>query len=365
MILLDILPGLADSVPSLVRDSVPVITPQQVATEIKEFDWSGVIQSVSQGVVSLAFRLLAAIVVFTVGRFIISKLHNLMRGVMERRRVDRSLMTFLLSAFRFTFMFILVVTVIGLLGIETSSFIAIFASAGVAVGMALSGTLQNFAGGVLLLLLKPYKVGDFIEFENYKGYVREIQIFHTIIATINNEIIVVPNGGLSTGVVNNYSREKYRRLEWRVSIAYGDDVDRAREVALAILHDDERVLSGMVDDAHSDEHDDVTDAVAGEDSRQRPWYLRWFGKGKKQRANAVDVPSATVVAAPIDCTPSVQVEEMADSAVVILVRAWCATPHYWPLLYAVNEAIYKQFPQHGLHFPFPQMDVHINPDQSL
>ncbi|MBP5561283.1 MAG: mechanosensitive ion channel [Muribaculaceae bacterium] len=360
MILLDLLPIMADSVPSLVRDSVPVITPHQVASEIKDFDWSGVINNVSQGVVSLAFRLLAAIVVFIVGRFIINKLHNLFRGLMERRKVERSLMTFLLSAFRFTFMFILVVTVIGLLGIETSSFIAIFASAGVAVGLALSGTLQNFAGGVLLLMLKPYKVGDYIEFENYKGYVREIQIFHTIIATINNEIIIVPNVGLSTGIVNNYSRERIRRVEWRVSIAYGDDVDRAREVALSILHEDKRVLDGMVGN-HAEAEADETPETSQE-TKRRPWYLRWLGFGKK-RGLASEGAEKVVspVAAEIDCTPSVHVEEMADSAVIILVRGWCASSDYWPVLFDINEAIYKQFPERGLHFPFPQMDVHLNP----
>lgn len=359
MILADILPVLTDSVPGLVRDSVPVITPQRVANELKDFDWSAVINSVSQGVVSLAFRLLAAIVVFVVGRFIINKLHNLLRGLMQRRNVERSLMTFLLSAFRFMFFFVLVVTVIGLLGIETSSFIAIIASAGVAVGMALSGTLQNFAGGVLILMLKPYKVGDYIEYETYKGYVREIQIFHTIIATINNEIIVVPNGGLSTGVVNNYSRESVRRLEWRVSIAYGDDVDLAREVALSILHDDKRVLDGMVDNNYEAK---TNEAPAAQETKRRPWYLRWLGLGKKREAvNESAETTSALVPAEIDCTPSVHVEEMADSAVIILVRGWCASADYWPVLYDVNEAIYKQFPQRGLHFPFPQMDVHLNP----
>ena len=360
MILLDILPALTDSVPSLVRDSVPVITPQQVANEIKEFDWSGIINNVSQGVVSLAFRLLAAVVVFIAGRFIINKLHNLFRGLMQRRNVERSLMTFLLSAFRFTFFFVLVVTVIGLLGIETSSFIAILASAGVAVGLALSGTLQNFAGGVLILMLKPYKVGDYIEYETYKGYVREIQIFHTIIATINNEIIVVPNGGLSTGVVNNYSRESVRRVEWRVSIAYGDDVDLAREVALAILHDDKRVLDGMVD--NNSEAKTTETPVVAQETKRRPWYKRWLGLGKKHGSvNESADTASTLVPAEIDCTPSVHVEEMADSAVIILVRGWCASADYWPVLYDVNEAIYKEFPKRGLHFPFPQMDVHLNP----
>ena len=154
---------------------------------------------------------------------------------MLSRNVDRSLTTFLLSLFKITFFFILAIIVISILGIETSSFIAIFASAGIAVGMAFSGTLQNFAGGVLILLLKPYKVGDYIVFETHQGTVKEIQIFHTIITTYNNESIIIPNGGLSTGIINNYSREHARRLEWRVSISYGDDIDKARETILKII----------------------------------------------------------------------------------------------------------------------------------
>lgn len=368
MILADVLPLATDSLPSLMRDSIPVITPQAVASEVKNFDWSGVIESLTQGAVSLAFRLTAAIVVFLVGRFVITKLHNVLRRVMLTRNVERSLMTFLLSVFRFTFLFILVVMVIGLLGIETSSFVAIFASAGVALGMAMSGTLQNFAGGVLLLMLKPYKVGDFIEYDKYKGFVREIQIFHTVIATINNEIIIVPNGGLSTGVVNNYSREKYRRVEWRVSISYGDDVDVARRVALEILHDDARVLDGVVD------ADDGAVLTSGEGAEQNepaeatkraPWWRRLFSRRKSRIKEGLTTPHmATGIVTRLDCTPTVQVEAMDDSAVVLLVRGWCATADYWPVFYAINEAIYKQFPLRGLHFPFPQVDVHINPEKS-
>ena len=137
--------------------------------------------------------------------------------------------------------FILIVTVIGILGIETTSFLAIFASAGVAVGMALSGTLQNFAGGVLILLLKPYKIGDYIEVQGYAGTVREIQIFHTIITTYDNKSISIPNGGLSTGSVNNWSREAYRRVTWTVSISYGDNVDDARKAILDMFAADERI----------------------------------------------------------------------------------------------------------------------------
>ena len=187
------------------------------------------------GAINLGIRVIIAAIVFYIGRFLINRLYKIVRTVMIKREFDRSLGTFILSLIKISLLFILVVTIIGILGIETSSFIAIFASAGVAIGMALSGTLQNFAGGVLILFIKPYKIGDFIEFGGMTGTVKEIQIFNTIINTVDNKSIIIPNGQLSTGTINNYSKEEYRRLEWVVGISYGDDVDEARRVALSIL----------------------------------------------------------------------------------------------------------------------------------
>ena len=244
-ILLQSQQAVADSLANLTKkfstlpDSLANVTPQKIHEGIKNFNWNEVISQLTDTGVSLALHILAAVVVFIVGRFLIIKTHNLIRSIMVSRDVDRSLTTFLLSLFKITFFFILAIIVISIMGIETSSFIAIFASAGIAIGMAFSGTLQNFAGGVLILLLKPYRVGDYIEFETHKGTVKEIQIFHTIITTYNNESIIIPNGGLSTGTINNYSRERARRLEWRVAISYGDDVDVARKVILGILEGNE------------------------------------------------------------------------------------------------------------------------------
>ena len=223
-------------------DSLANLTPSKVANDIKNFDWSGVITSLSTQVISLAFRILAAILIFYVGKFIINKIYSLVRAMLIKKDIDRSLGTFLLSFIKITLLFLLIIIVIGVVGIETSSFIAIFASAGIAIGMALSGTLQNFAGGVLILLIKPYKIGDYIEFGEFKGHVKEIQIFHTILTTYNNDKIIIPNGGLSTGTINNYTAEKVRRLEWRVSISYGDNVAVARNVILGIINADERIL---------------------------------------------------------------------------------------------------------------------------
>ena len=207
---------LQNAIPVL-PDSVP--SPKDELGMLKNLPVDELLNRMISGMVTLAINLTIAIVVFYVGKFIIGKLYNMVRRIMLQRSVDSSLATFVLSFVRIVLFFILIVIVIGILGIETSSFLAIFASAGVAIGMALSGTLQNFAGGVLILLLKPYKVGDYIEAQGYAGTVKEIQIFHTVIVTPDNKAIIIPNGGLSTGSVNNWSREAYRRVDWTIGLS--------------------------------------------------------------------------------------------------------------------------------------------------
>lgn len=347
-------------------DSLSAMTPEKLHEGIKNFNWNEVISQLTDTGVSLALRIAAAVLVFLVGRFVITRLYRLLLSVMVGRNVDRSLTTFLLSLFRMTFFFILIIIVISILGIETSSFIAIFASAGIAIGMAFSGTLQNFAGGVLILLLKPYKVGDYIEHDKFKGTVKEIQIFHTIITTYNNESIIIPNGVLSTGTVNNYSRERVRRLEWRVAISYGDDVDVARRTILGIIDSHDLLLkpgteaennAPIVDESGDDETDE----------KKIPWYKRWPIHNKKLKDTATQWRDQQKMAVEkkmlqVNFTPSVNVESLDDSSVTLVVRAWVKHPDYWQAFYDINEAIYKQLPQHGLHFPFPQMDVHLDKD---
>ena len=284
-------------------DSVP--TPKHELSMLKSLPLDELINRLISGVVSLAINIAIAIVVFYVGKFIINKLYNLVHKILLRRNVDSSLSTFVLSFVRIVLYFILIVTVVGILGIETSSFLALFASAGVAIGMALSGTLQNFAGGVLILLLKPYRVGDYIEVQGYAGTVKEIQIFHTVIVTPDNKAIIIPNGGLSTGSVNNWSREAIRRVDWSVGISYGDSVDTARQTILSIINSNQLVLQ---DEGHM---------------------------------------------------PTVVVDSLADSAVMLKVRAWTITSSYWEVYNTVIEQIYDQLPKSGVSFPFPQLDVHL------
>lgn len=349
---------------SQITENIQAITSGDIHENLKSFEWERVINNLVDVGVSFGLKLVAAILVLLVGRFIILKLHNLIRAILLSRDVDRSLTTFLLSLFKITFFFILAIIVISIIGIETSSFIAIFASAGIAIGMAFSGTLQNFAGGVLILLLKPYKVGDYIEFDQFKGTVKEIQIFHTIIITYNNESIIIPNGGLSTGTINNYSREKYRRLEWRVSVAYGSNVDLARKVILDLLNADERILKPGSEENDKNE-DSGTVELSDSEIKKLPWYKRLFYCHKKHREKLMEwrEEKKHVIESKmpkIDFTPYVAVENLDDSAVVLIVRAWCSFANYWGLLYTVNEEIYKQLPANGVNFPFPQLDVHIN-----
>ena len=191
-----------------------------------------------------------------------------------------------------------------MLGIEMTSFIAILAAAGLAVGMALSGTLQNFAGGVMILLFKPYKVGDVIEAQGYIGSVKEIQIFVTVLTTPDNKTIIIPNGPLSNGSLTNFSTQETRRVDWTFGIGYGDDVDKAKEIIRNIVESDERVLK--------------------------------------------------------DPAVFIALGEMADSSVNLTVRVWVNAADYWGVFFDTNEKVYHAFNAGGINIPFPQMDVHVH-----
>lgn len=305
---------------------------EQFIATLKELSLDELITKVIDGAITLGMRVIMALIVFYIGKFIISKLFSICSKILQRRKVEPSLATFLLSLLRIMLLFILVISIIGILGIETSSFVAIFASAGVAIGLALSGTLQNFAGGVLILLTKPYRVGDFIEFGSMSGSVKEIQIFNTIINTSDNKTIIIPNGGLATGTVINYSTEIYRRVSWTFTISYGDDIKLARETILDILSTDERIVQSTCE----------------EDYESRP----------QSRMNKLSGIIPTIPKG--DNSPKVFLGELAADSVNLTVRAWVYSSFYWEVFYDVNEKVYNIFPQKGLNFPFPQLDVRVN-----
>lgn len=323
--------------------------------------------------VKFAINLAIAILVFYVGKFVITRLYRFVGSIMLRRRVDPSLTTFVLSTIKIILYFILIVTVIGILGIETSSFLALFASAGVAIGMALSGTLQNFAGGVLILLLKPYKVGDYIEAQGYAGTVSEIQIFHTLISTPDNKAIIIPNGGLSTSSINNWSRREYRRVSWTVAISYGDDVEAARKALLDIFASDPRVMQGKevdpaapgADIAFDSKTVDIEHKPVQVMPRKPGLFYRLFHNRRKvkdalERWKTSRDANLRSLVPTVDYSPKVVVDELADSSVNLSARAWVKTPDYWGVYYDLNERIYNELPKaSGISFPFPQMDVHV------
>ncbi len=248
-------------------------------------------------------KVAGAILLFIVGMIVIGQLNKLLRKRMEKRDLDKSLRSFISSIVSIGLKVMLVLSVVGILGVQTASFVAVLASIGVAIGLALSGTLQNFAGGVLILILRPFKVGDVLEAQGYLGIVNEIQIFNTIMKTFDNKTIIIPNGPLSTGPMVNYSIEPTRRVDWTIGIGYGDDVDVAKKVVMEMLTSDDRVLD--------------------------------------------------------DPAPMIAVEALADSSVNLVTRAWCKSEHYFELMWHINERVYKEFDQHGLNIPFPQRDVHL------
>ncbi len=292
-------------------DSLP--NPAKELASLKNMSFDDLIQTLVKDVVHFAISIVLAIVVFYVGKWIIGQIYRVVDSILRRRNVEASLTTFVLSFVKIVLYFILIVAVIGILGLETSSFLAIFASAGVAVGMALSGTLQNFAGGVLILMLKPFKVGDYIEAQGYAGTVKKIEIFNTVITTPDNKTIIIPNGGLSTGSINNSTAQLYRRVEWKIGISYGDSVEPARKAILDMLLADPDVLRGP-------------DSPAGDGT-----------------------------------DPVVYVASLDDSAVTLSIRAWVTKENYWGVFFRFNERFYEELPaKSGISFPFPQLDVHLD-----
>jgi len=351
--------------------------------ELKSMSLEDLINRLAESSVNFAINLAIAILVFYIGRFIIRKIYRIVAAIFVRRGIDRSLSTFVLSLINMVLYFILIVTVIGILGIETTSFLALFASAGVAVGMALSGTLQNFAGGVLILLLKPYRIGDYIEAQGYAGTVKEIQIFFTVITTYDNKSISIPNGGLSTGSVNNWTREAYRRVTWTVSISYGDDVSAARQAILEMFATDNRVMKPdeqpaietcTTTDCRTDATANMPEPTGSQPTsenkpQKRSLLSRLLHPHRRLKHAAAeweeknDAHISNLLPKP-DFTPRIFVDNLASSSVDLTVRAWTKTADYWSVYYHYNEAFYNELPKFGIHFPYPQLDVHM-PDAAI
>ncbi len=255
------------------------------------------------GCISIGGRILGAIVIFIIGKFIVNWLNRLFAKLLEKRKVEASIQSFLKSIINITLLVLLFLAVIGQLGIELTSFAALLASAGVAIGMALSGNLSNFAGGIIILVFRPYKVGDYIEASTgASGIVTDIQIFHTVLITPDNKVVFCPNGAMSSAVVTNYSKSETRRVDFTFGVEYGTDFKQAQGILMDIINQDNRILQ--------------------------------------------------------DPAPFVEVSALADSSVNITVRVWVKASDYWNVNFDMNKNVYATFNAKGISFPFPQLTVH-------
>ena len=248
-------------------------------------------------------QLLLAIIVLIVGLWLIKRVVRLMAKGMERSNTEPTLAKFLSSLVSIGLKALLLISVASMVGIATTSFIAILGAAGLAIGLALQGSLANFAGGMLVLMFRPYKVGDFVEAQGVAGTVSAIEIFNTVIRTPDNKVIILPNGAISNGIITNYSMEPTRRVDFVFGIGYSDDIAQAKTTIERLVREDERALS--------------------------------------------------------DPEPLIVVSELADSSVNITTRVWVNAPDYWGLYFGLTEKVKLAFDAEGISIPFPQRDVHL------
>ena len=300
----------------------PAVDPQQVAHHVDSVrtatrtiaenlvrDPDTTLRQLGQDAIQFGLKVLAALAVYFIGAWLLKLIKRGMQRMFLRRKTDKTLATFLTSFVSFLLTIILIITTVSTLGVNTTSLAALLAAGGMAIGMALSGTVQNFAGGIMLLAFKPFKVGDFIEAQGYSGTVSEMSIVSTKIVTTDNRVVSLPNGALSNGTINNFSRKPIRRVEWKISMEYGTDSDACMALLLQLLKEDKRVLTAKF-------------------------------KG------AAD--------------PFVAVSGLEESAVVFVIRAWVESADYWNLFFDYNNRVYTELPKRGFKFPFPQLDVHFS-----
>ncbi len=270
---------------------------------MENIDISPAIQTLSEYAALYIPKLLLAIITLIIGLWIINLVVKSIRKALTKRQVDPSLVPFLSSLIKALLVVILLISVAGQLGVAIASFVAVLGAAGLAIGLALQGSLSNFAGGILILILKPFKVGDVIEAQGVTASVSEIQIFYTILKSYDNKTIVIPNGSLSNDKIINYSTEPTRTVEWVFGISYNDDIDKARQIIKDTVFADERVLN--------------------------------------------------------QDTPFINLAELADSSVNFKVRAQCEQANFWALFFEKTEAVKKAFDANGISIPYPQVDAHL------
>jgi len=276
---------------------------EDLTTAFTGIDWQGIVDYMSINAIDLAGKVIVALVIFFAGRWIAGLVVKALHKALQRHEVDKTLETFVCNLVRMVLLVVVIIAAISALGIHTASFIAIFGAAGLAIGLALQGSLSNFAAGVLIVLFRPYKVGDWVEAAGIAGSVEQVQILTTILKTGDNKQIIVPNSQIMDSIITNYSANEIRRVDMVVGVSYDDDLDKVRKT--------------------------IEELVAAED-------------------RVMNEPACTIA-----------VSELADSSVNFVVRPWAKTTDYWGVKFDLTEAIKKRFDQDGISFPFPQQDVHL------
>ena len=261
--------------------------------------------------IRFGIKVLIALIIYLVGAWLIRKLKKIVARTFTKRGSDATLISFIESLVSAIMWIILIIIMVGTLGINTTSLAALLAAGGMAIGMALSGTVQNFAGGLMLLAFKPFKAGDYIEAQGFAGTVKEINIISTKLLTIDNREIILPNGALSNGTINNVTAKDLRRIDMKIGVSYGSEAQAVKEELLRIMESNEKILDGSL---------------------------------------------------PGSAAPFVALNALKDSSVEYLIRAWVQTADYWDVYFWLNETIYSELPAHGIPFPFPQVDVHLKQD---
>lgn len=254
--------------------------------------------------ISFGVKVLAAILIYLIGAWLIKKIKGMLKRIFDKKGTDAAIASFTMSIVSIALTIVLIIVTIGTLGIDTTSFAALLAGGGMAIGMALNGTVQNFAGGIMILIFKPFKSGDYIEAQGFAGTVSEVTITSTKLTTVDNRIIIIPNGALSNGTINNYSDQKFRRVDLTVDVEYGTSSDAVKAVLHSIVKEDARILSEPAE-------------------------------------------------------PFIALSSLKDSSIQFTMRLWVKSSDYWGVYFDTTEKVYNELPKNGIHFPFPQLDVNI------
>ena len=279
-----------------------------VAEKISTTPTSELFSELVDKAVTFSLKVLAALAIYFIGAWLIKKIKNMLKRLFDKRDYEPAIESFIQSIVGIALWIILVIAVIGTLGIETTSFAALLAGGGMAIGLALNGTVQNFAGGIMILIFRPFKAGDFIEAQGFAGTVTEVTITSTKLITTDNRVIVIPNGALSNGTINNYSHMPLRRLDLTVDVEYGTSAEKACELIRSLIKQDSRILT----------------AETG---------------GKAD--------------------PVVSLSALKDSSMRFGIKVWVKSEDYWDVNYALLTKIYEELPKNGIQFPYPKLDVNI------